>query len=300
MADTSEARSRCLARRLSPSLGQVTYGTHVLRFLCATALIGVVAYSAADSSAPAQAGGDPACPSMGRATAFGVDVPSCLSLYDAGPGIHLPSDTSTRVYGVAADGTFTTRAGSVAVSGPAWAAFTGSDAARVIVVARRSGTAVSNPRPVLYVDSAAILRPLAGQQGVLDIAWVAPPAGVTNGKGLLRFSRPAHATLANLSRPVRAGGECLPALSDPAYAPYFGSGHFTLTWFPAMHTPADSEIVLDAGTGPTWMTRGPQVADLMSGAWHPIEVAFGIHANPLGTPASLTGPLGPLKPLRSC
>ena len=55
--------------------------------------------------------------------------------------------------------------------------------------------------------------------------------------------------------------------------------------------PLDSEIVIDSPSGPSWMTPGPALIDLLSTGWQPSRASFTIHANPIGTPANLDGPL---------
>ena len=218
---------------------------------------------------------------MGSATVNGQRLPSCEQLYASGAAIRLPADSPTATYGSFAGNTFATRGGDFTVSGSDWSAWQGPGTDAVVFVARITGGQATNPRAVLVIAQGAVLGPLVGLQARVDISWVAPPAGVSNAKGLLRFANLGRATLANLRAPVQAGGTCLPSLATTApvgtYQAFFGNGHFTLTWYPAMHAPGDSEIVLDPGSGPTWMTGAASIPTLLSAPWRPTTVSFGIH-----------------------
>lgn len=119
---------------------------------------------------------------------------------------------------------------------------------------------------------------------------------VADATALLRFPSRTTAQIATYRHGLRVDGACIKSLAkSPAdralYAPYFTKGDLELLWFPAMHMELDSEIVIDSPSGPSWMTPGPALIDLLSTGWQPSRVSFTIHANPIGTPANLDGPL---------
>ena len=129
-------------------------------------------------------------------------------------------------------------------------------------------------------------------------SWRIPPAGISDADALLAFTSRTTASILNYRHAAGIEGHCMAALAASsaersAYDPFFGSGALTVYWTPSMHAPTDSEIVLDAPTGPSWMSPGPQIIDLLEGPWRPTQVSFHIHANPIGTPATLEGPLMP-------
>ena len=247
---------------------------------------------ASSSSAAAPA----ACRAMGSTEVAGRTVVTCQAFYTSGPAIRVPADTATVVYGVLSEGTLKTRSGDIPVAGSAWKQYASTFG--LLIKARiTKGTAV-DPRPVVLVSQRAVLAPLAGQHSHAAIEWMSPPDGVGDADALVAFTSRTSASILNYHRAASIEGHCMPAIAataaeKSAYAPFFGKGTLAVFWNPGMHSPTDSEIVLDSRSGPSWMSPGPQIVDLLTGPWKPTEVSFRIHANPIGTPATLEGPLMP-------
>lgn len=68
-----------------------------------------------------------------------------------------------------------------------------------------------------------------------------------------------------------------------------------LTWFPAMHSPGDTELVVsfsDVGGG--YMGRAPSLLDLMTDHVRPMSKlwSFSIHGNPVGAVYLVRGRFG--------
>lgn len=100
-------------------------------------------------------------------------------------------------------------------------------------------------------------------------------------------------------------GTCVRRLVKPATASVYQSvvgpsPRVRLTWVPEMHGPGDSEVVMTMTTGVSFMTRGPQPADVSAGRWAPTSASWMIHGNPVGTLADLAGPLVTRQALRPC
>ena len=261
------------------------------------AALAVTALAVLGAVPPALAGdADQPCAAMGTAEAAGQQVPSCEKFYGSGAAIRVPADTSRVVYGVLNGSTLQTRSGDLPVAGSAWTPY--QDAFGLLLRARVAQGKAVDPKPVVLVSQRAVLAPFATLQSSATVAWMSPPSGVSDAPALLRFDSRTSATIVNYAHGVRVGGRCLPALAGTAaeksvYRPFFGSGALTVYWTPGMHAPPDSEIVLDSPTGPSWMSPGPQVVGLLEGPWSPTRVSFTIHANPIGTPATISGALGP-------
>lgn len=273
------------------------------------ALVAVVGLGTALSpAAQATVAGDvppPAtmCAVEGRTVVEGWGVTTCRQFHPSGAAVRLPSDSSRTVYGLWDGAGLLTRSGTMPVAGGRW-----DDLAQITGLylrARVVDGAATNPVPVLLVESSAVLTPLAGLQARVGIRWINPPPGVSDAPALLRFTSATTARVATYRHGLRVGARCIPALAGTkatrdAYEPFFGQGDLALLWFAGMHAPVDSEIVVDSRMGPSWMTRGPALIDLLSGPWVPSQVDFTIHANPIGTPAQMVGPLRPIHDRGRC
>lgn len=256
---------------------------------------------------PAQAGDGPPpdtmCAVEGRTVVEGWGVATCRQFHESGAAVHLPEDSTRAVYGLW-DGTgLLTRSGTLPVAGGRWETLS-PISGLYLRATPRDGTA-TNPVPVLLVKPSAVLSPMAGLQARVGVQWFDPPPGVSDTTALLRFTSSTAAEVATYRHGLRVGARCIPALADTkttraAYEPFFGEGDLALLWFAGMHAPVDSEIVVDSQMGPSWMTRGPALIDLLSGPWQPTRVDFTIHANPIGTPAQMAGPLGPTRDRGRC
>ena len=259
------------------------------------------------SPVPAHAGDVPPpatmCAVEGRTVVEGWGVTTCRQFHPSGAAVRLPADSARTVYGLW-DGTgLLTRSGTLPVAGGRW-----DDLAQITGLylrARLVDGAATNPVPVLLVESSAVLTPLAGLQARVGIRWINPPPGVSDAPALLRFTSATTAQVATYRHGLRVAARCIPALAATkttraAYEPFFGQGDLAVLWFAGMHAPVDSEIVVDSQMGPSWMTRGPALIDLLSGPWLPTQVDFSIHANPIGTPAQMVGPLRPIHDRGRC
>jgi hypothetical protein len=187
-----------------------------------------------------------------------------------------------------------TRSGRLRGAGDGWDAF--SQPGQVYLRARVVDGVAVDPTPALLVRPSAILRPLVGLQAVARVRWSDPPDGVTDAPMVLRFPSARTAAVATYRRALDVNGNCIAALagtpaSAKAYAPFFNDGHLDLLWFSDMHVPVNSQIVISAPGGPSWMTRGPALIDLVEEPWQLRRVSFSIHASPFGTPASIAGDL---------
>lgn len=259
------------------------------------------------SRLPATAGDiprpDTMCAVEGRTVVEGWEVTTCRQFHDSGAAVFLPADSTRAVYGLW-DGTgLLTRSGTLPVAGARWDALS-QVSGLYLRATPRDGTA-TNPVPVLLVRSSAVLTPMAGLQARVGIRWIDPPDDVPDAPAILRFTSSTTAEVATYRHGLRVGPRCIPALADTkatraAYEPFFGEGDLALLWFAGMHAPVDSEIVVDSQMGPSWMSRGPALIDLLSGPWQPTRVDFSIHANPVGTPAQMAGPLGPIRDRGRC
>ena len=243
------------------------------------------------------------CAVEGRTLVEGWGVTTCRQFHPSGAAVRLPADSSRTVYGLWDGAGLLTRSGTLQVAGGRW-----DDLAQIsglYLRARLVDGAATNPVPVLLVESSAVLTPLAGLQARVGIRWINPPPEVSDAPALLRFTSATTAQVATYRHGLRVGARCIPALADTkatraAYEPFFGQGDLALLWFAGMHAPVDSEIVVDSRMGPSWMTRGPALIDLLSGPWTPAQVDFTIHANPIGTPAQMVGPLRPIHDRGRC
>ncbi len=243
------------------------------------------------------------CAVEGRTLVEGWGVTTCRQFHPSGAAVRLPADSSRTVYGLWDGAGLLTRSGTLPVAGGRW-----DDLAQIsglYLRARLVDGAATNPVPVLLVESSAVLTPLAGLQARVGIRWINPPPEVSDAPALLRFTSATTAQVATYRHGLRVGARCIPALADTkatraAYEPFFGQGDLALLWFAGMHAPVDSEIVVDSRMGPSWMTRGPALIDLLSGPWTPAQVDFTIHANPIGTPAQMVGPLRPIHDRGRC
>lgn len=249
------------------------------------------------TATPRGAQDDP-CAVVGTATVAGVATPTCRRFHASGAAVRLPADTPAATFGLWDGSRFLTRGGTIDVHGGGWEAV--SMATGLYLRARVVGGTATNPHPALLVRQSAVLQPLVGLQAVAEIEWLTPPDGVKDARVILRFPRADVATVATYRRSIAVKGSCIADLTaspvaQQAYAPFFDEGRLEMTWLGGMHAPLDSEIVMDAPSGPSWMTRGPALIDLLDGPWKPSRVSFSIHANPMGTPASITGALGPTR-----
>lgn len=240
--------------------------------------------------------GDPVamCADMGTTTVEGTAVPTCRAFHGSGAAVRVPADTAAATYGVWDGSGLLTRSGTIPASGDGWDQL--ADMRGLYIRASVVGGKAVAPVPALLVKSSAVLDPLVGLQARVKLSWISPPDGATNATALLRFPSRTTAQIATYRHGLRVDGTCIKALAkSPAdralYAPYFAKGDLELLWFPAMHMELDSEIVIDSPSGPSWMTPGPALIDLLSKTWKPSQVSFTIHANPIGTPANLDGPL---------
>ena len=254
------------------------------------------------SLAPAAAATAP-CAAMGTTTVLGTTVPTCREFHATGAGVRLPGDSAGATYGVW-DGTgLLTRSGTVPTSGAGWDALS-SVPGLYLRASVADGVAVE-PEPALLVKSSAVLAPLVGLQARVRVEWMSPPNGVPNAPALIRFPSRTEATVATYRHGLRVGKACILALAAStvtrqAYAPFFAKGTLALLWFPAMHTNLDSQIVIDSRNGPSWMSEGPALVELLTSTWQPARVDFRIHANPIGTPATLAGVLSPQRDRGRC
>lgn len=234
------------------------------------------------------------CAVMGTAKVAGVTVPTCRRFHPSGAAVRLPADTAAATYGLWNGWKMLTRSGSLRVSGDGWDAF--SEPGQVYLRARVVDGVAVDPAPALLVRPSAVLSPLVGLEAVARVRWTDPPDGVTDAPLVLRFPNARTATVATYRRALDVNGTCIAALAGTpaaaeAYAPFFDDGRLELLWLGGMHMPVDSQIVISAPSGPSWMTRGPVLIDLLGEPWRPSRVRFSIHANPIGTPASITGAL---------
>ncbi len=271
--------------------------------LAATALT-LVLTSAAPAALASPAGDTSTpCPTMSTAQAAGQTVPTCEAFYGSGAAIKVPADTTTVVYGLLNAGTLQTRSGDFPASSDAWQPY--ETAFGLLVRARIVDGAAVYPRPVVLVRQRPVLQPLLGTHARAAVEWMSPPAGVQDGTAVLAFTSRTSATVLNYHRAARIDGRCVPGLATTnatkaAYAPYLDSGTLEVYWTPGMHSPTDSEIVMDSPSGPSWMTPGPQLLDLLGGPWKPTKVDFRIHANPIGTPATIAGTIKPGATAQRC
>ncbi|MFM9048809.1 MAG: hypothetical protein ACKOMX_02030, partial [Actinomycetota bacterium] len=223
-----------------------------------------------------------------------AQVPTCRQFHASGAAVRFPADTAEATYGLWDGTALLTRSGTIPIAGDGWeqlASVTGL----YLMASVKEGLAV-DPTPALLVRPSAVLDPLVGRQARVMVRWLAPPEGATDARAILRFPTRSTAEIATYRQGLRVGATCVAALAKtPAarqlYAPFFADGTLALLWYPAMHTALDSEIVIDSPNGPSWMTRGPELIDLLRDPWKPTRVAFSIHANPMGTPAQIKGPL---------
>ena len=278
--------------------------TIVARLLIVACLctLGLLSFAPA-ALATAPGATQPPCPALGSTQVAGRTMATCLAFYSSGAAIRVPADTATTVYGVLSDTTLHTRSQDLPVGGRAWEPYRA--ALGLLIKARVAQGKAVDPQPVVLVTQRAVLTPLAGRHVHAAIGWLSPPEGVSDTDAVIAFPSRTTARVLNYHRPARLEGHCMPAVASTAaeraaYAPFFADGTLTVYWTPGMHTPTDSEIVLDSPVGPSWMASGPQIVDLLSGPWQPRELSFGIHANPIGTPATLTGPLMPGVSARRC
>lgn len=235
-----------------------------------------------------------ACAAMGTTTIDGTTVATCHTFHSSGAGVRLPNDTAAATYGVWDGSALLTRAGTVATSGDGWEDLSGIHG--LYIRASVADGVATDPVPALLVRSSAVLDPLVGLQALVKVTWISPPDGARARTAVLRFPTRRTAQIATYRHGLRVEGSCVRALAaSPAdralYAPYFAKGDLELLWFPAMHAALDSRVVIDSPSGPSWMTAGPALIDLLAAVWQPSRVSFNIHANPMGTPATLTGPL---------
>ena len=262
--------------------------------------VGLIALLATFMPTPASAAPMPhrarqaPCAEMGTTKVAGSVVPTCRRFHPSGAAVRLPADTPAATYGLWDGQQMRTRSGSLQVSGAGWDAF--SQPGQVYLRVRVANGVAVDPTPALLVRSRAVLMPLVGQQAVARLRWLSPPDGVTDAPVVLRFPNARTATVATYRRALAVKGTCIAALAGTpaaaaAYAPFFGDGRLGLLWFSGMHMPVDSQIVIDSPSGPSWMTAGPALIDLLDEPWRPGRVSFSIHANPIGTPASITGGL---------
>ncbi|MFM7598838.1 MAG: bifunctional metallophosphatase/5'-nucleotidase [Actinomycetota bacterium] len=244
------------------------------------------------------------CTATGTTTIAGTAVPTCREFYASGAAVRLPADTAAATYGVWDGSGLLTRDGStIPTAGDGWTEL--ADVRGLYITASiDNGTAI-DPAPALLVRSSAVLTPLVGTQATVAVQWMSPPDGIADAKAVLRFPSRSTATVATYRQGLTVSGRCIPALARgaaarEAYAPYFAKGSLELLWFPSMHTDLDSEIVIDSPSGPSWMTPGPALIDLLASTWKPTKVNFRIHANPIGTPANIDGRLAPARDSGRC
>lgn len=234
------------------------------------------------------------CAEMGTTKVAGLVVPTCRRFHPSGAAVRLPADTPAATYGLWNGKRMVTRAGSLRGSGEGWDSF--SQPGQVYLRARVVDGVAVDPTPALVVRPSAVLSPLVGLQAVARVQWLSPPDGVTDAPAVLRFPSARTATLATYRRALNVNRKCIAALAGTpataeAYAPFFDGGRLDLLWFSDMHGPLNSEIVISSPSGPSWMTRGPALIDLLEEPWRLRRVSFSIHASPVGTPASITGGL---------
>lgn len=251
-----------------------------------------IGVSVSPATAATDRAGDP-CAVMGTAEVAGVTVPACRRFHGTGAAVRLSADTPEATYGVWDGRRLLTRSGAVAAQGAEWESLATPG---LYLRARVLGRVATDPEPALFVSQSAVLRPLVGLQAVARIEWIDPPTGVKDARVILRFPAADVATVATYRRSIAVKGTCIADLTATpaakrAYAPFLGDGRLELLWMGGMHMPVDSQIVLDSPNGPSWMTRGPALIDLLKGPWRPARVDFSIHAAPIGTPASIAGSL---------
>ena len=277
---------------------------HRLAALAAILALGLAPMTSAHATATGDVPGpDTMCAVEGRAVVEGWGVTTCRQFHPSGAAVRLPGDSARVVYGLWDGSGLLTRSGTLPVAGDRWDAL--GQVTGLYLRARLVDGTATNPAPVLLVKSSAVLTPLVGLQARVGIRWMSPPEGISDAPALLRFTSSTTAEVATYRHGLQVGSRCIPALADTkatraAYEPFYGDGSLALLWFGGMHAPVDSRIVVDSQRGPSWMTEGPALIDLLSAPWTPARVDFGIHANPIGTPAQMAGPLGPIRDRGRC
>ena len=242
-------------------------------------------------------------------------TPTCVQFH-ADIAVHAPLPTSTTAYGylegaMGAVHTFHSVYGSITVANGVGAKIINnvSLSARLLVRATIAAGEVTAVEPWLYITDTAVTSVYADKQITGRAVALAPPAGVPASMWMrIAFAQRAKdvvGRIVNYQRGVKAHGSCHPAMLTAGTAAFvrqtLGShGDFMLSWSPAMHAPGDSEVVLQTSRGPSYMTRGPVLSEIISGPWAPTEVSFVIHGNPVGTIAELQGSVGPRTTVVPC
>lgn len=282
----------------------------------AVALASIPLVLAPMAHAAPSGGLDTPCLRMGsHVSVLGHATPTCVQFY-ADTAVHAPLPTAAIAYGylegaMGALHTFHSVYGSISVANGVGAKIinNASLSARLLVRATIATGEVIAVEPWLYITDSAVASGYADKQITGRAVALAPPAGVPASMWMrIAFAQRANKVsgrIVNYQRGVKAHGSCHPAMLTAATASFvrqtLGShGDFTVSWSPAMHAPGDSEVVLQTSRGPSYMTRGPVLAELISGPWAPTEVSFVIHGNPVGTIAQLQGSVGPRTTVVPC
>lgn len=259
---------------------------------------------------------DTPCLRMGSPVrVLGHATPTCVQFY-ADIAVHAPLPTATIAYGylegsMGALHTFHSVYGSIIVANGVGAKIinNASLSARLLVRATIAAGEVIAVEPWLYITDSAVTSGYADKQITGRAVALAPPAGMPASMWMrIAFGQRANKVsgrIVNYQHGVKAHGSCHSAMLTTSTAAFvrrtLGShGNFTVSWSPAMHAPGDSEVVLQTSRGPSYMTRGPVLAELISGPWAPTEVSFVIHGNPVGTIAQLQGSVGPRTTVVPC
>ena len=281
------------------------------------AVVAVLPLVLVPTAQAAPSGGiDTPCLRMGSpVSVLGHVTPACMQFY-ADTAVHAPLPTSTTAYGylegaMGAVHTFHSVYGSISVANGVGAKIINSVSlsGRLFVRATIAAGEVTAVEPWLYINESAVTSVYANKQITGRAVALAPPAGVPASmwmriafaKGVIDVS----GRIVNYQSSVKAHGSCHPAMLSSSTASFvrqtLGShGGFTVSWSPAMHAPGDSEVVLQTFRGPSYMTRGPVLSEIISGPWAPAEVSFVIHGNPVGTIAQLRGSVGPRTSVVPC
>jgi len=282
----------------------------------AVALASIPLVLAPIAEAAPSGGLDTACLRMGApVSVLGHATPTCVQFH-ADTAVHAPLPTSTTAYGylegaMGALHTFHSVYGSISVANGVGAKIINSVSlsGRLLVRATIAAGEVIAVEPWLYINESAVTSVYANKQITGRAVALAPPVGVPASMWMrIAFAKDAvHASgrIVNYQIGVKAHGSCHSAMLTAATASFvrqtLGShGDFTVSWNPAMHAPGDSEVVLQTSRGPSYMTRGPVLSELISGPWAPTEVSFVIHGNPVGTIAQLQGSVGPRTTVVPC
>lgn len=282
---------------------------------CAVIVVGLfAAFTPSASGGAVPDGSAAACAAIGAPVQVGRVATVACTRFHPDVAIRLPEPTATVSYGYLSGRTgeqvmLETPTRSIPVQAGVGSYITDDVAlaARVLVSATIRGGTVTAVRPWLYIDESAIVSVFGGRQLTGRAVTMGAPAGVRSSMWL-RMAFNADGTVArivNYSAPLRGRGACRPAILTPTSRAFVRStlgahGILDLSWSPAMHAPGDSEIVLTSKRGPSYMTRGPLLDELIKGPWAPTELSFAIHGNPIGSVAQISGALAARTPLVRC